>query len=520
MTRTVSERALAGRTVPEVLSWRAAVHPDRVAIEVHRVATLTFAEWETGATSVAAALRRRGLAVGDRVGLRFGAPDWTDFAVAYCGVQRAGGVAVPLSDRLAATQVRQALEHCAATMLIHGTDADPIRTAVPGATVAELVAAGSAAPLPSAEVTVRPEDLAQILYTSGTTGRPKGVGATHANLTVTAPTHPRRLALGHSERFLHAFAIGTNAAQTMLFNALTAKPTALTLPQFTPARFARLIETAGTGTAFVVPSMAIELLNAGVLDGRNTAGVQLIGSTAAPLAPAVAARLATAFPNAVIVNYYTSTEAAPAQTTMIFNPARPDAVGRASAGALMIADEQGRALPDGATGQVWLRCRHPRAYFRDEQASRATFHGEWVRMGDVGRMDAEGYLYLADRHEDVVKSGAFKISTLEIEAALYEHPGIAETAVVGVPHPVLGSSVAAVVVPHPQAPGDELTLPALRAFLAARLADYQLPTRLLVVDRLPRNEGGKVLKRQLVGQFEQPPSAPTQVTHNHSPEGP
>jgi acyl-CoA synthetase (AMP-forming)/AMP-acid ligase II len=470
MTRTVSDRLVAGRTVPEVLSWRAAAHPDRVAIEVHRVATLTFAQWEAGATAVAAALRRRGLATGDRVGLRFGAPDWTDFAVAYCGVQRAGGVAVPLSDRLAATQVRQALEHCAATILIDGAGAEPIPTAVPAATVAELVTAGTGAPPP--EVAVHPEDLAQILYTSGTTGRPKGVGATHANLTVAAPTHPRRLALGHSERFLHAFAIGTNAAQTMLFNALTAKPTALTLPQFTPARFARLIETAGTGTVFVVPSMAIELLNAGVLDGRDTAGVQLIGSTAAPLAPAVAVRLAAAFPNAVIVNYYTSTEAAPAQTTMIFNPARPDAVGKASAGALMIADEQGRALPEGATGQVWLRCRHPRAYFRDEQASRATFHGEWVRMGDVGRMDAEGYLYLADRHEDVVKSGAFKISTLEIEAALYEHPGIAETAVVGVPHPVLG------------------------------------------------NEAGKVLKRHLVDRLDHPPSAPPQSTHNHHPEGP
>ncbi|WP_326557922.1 class I adenylate-forming enzyme family protein [Micromonospora sp. NBC_01796] len=511
-----NDGASAGRTVPEVLSWRAAVHPDRVAIEVHQVATLTFAEWDAGASAVATALRQRGLGAGDRVGLLFGAPDWVDFAVAYCGVQRAGGVAVPLSDRLAATQVRQALEHCAATTLIHGPGTTPAAAPVRVATVAELVAAGTAAPQPHPGPVVRPGDLAQILYTSGTTGRPKGVGATHANLTVAAPSHPRRLALAHSERFLHAFAIGTNAAQTMLFNALTAKPTALTLPQFTPARFARLIGSPGTGTVFVVPSMAIELLNSGALGGRDTSGVQLIGSTAAPLAPAVAARLATAFPNAVIVNYYTSTEAAPAQTTMIFNPARPDAVGRAAAGALMIADEQGRPLPEGATGQVWLRCRHPRAYYRDEQASRATFHGEWVRMGDVGRMDAEGYLYLADRHEDVVKSGAFKISTLEIEAALYEHTGIAETAVVGIPHPVLGSTVAAVVVPHPQTPAADLSLPALRAFLTTRLADYQLPTRLLVLDQLPRNEAGKVLKRQLVGQLEQTRTTP----HRHPSEGP
>ncbi|RKR86142.1 acyl-CoA synthetase (AMP-forming)/AMP-acid ligase II [Micromonospora pisi] len=506
-------RTAVARTVPELLSWRAAAHPDRVAIEVHRVASLTFAEWEAGATAVAAGLHARGLGPGERVGLLFGAAGWVDFAVAYCGVQRAGGVAVPLSDRLATAQVRQALAHCAATTLVHGTEAGtgpaPVWP-VPAATVADLVAAGGGSAGTTPVAVARPGDLAQILYTSGATGRPKGVGATHANLTAAAPTHPRRLALGHSDRFLHAFAIGTNAAQTMLFNALTAHPTALTLPQFTPARFARLVEAPGTGTVFVVPSMAIELLNSGALRGRDLSRVQLIGSTAAPLAPAVAARLAATFPNAAIVNYYTSTEAAPAQTTMIFDPARPDAVGRAGPGTLMIADDQGRALPDGATGQVWLRCRHPRAYYRDDPASQATFHGEWVRMGDVGRMDAEGYLYLADRHEDVIKSGAFKISTLEIEAALYEHPRIAETAVVGVPHPVLGSTVAAVVVPHPGTPEAEFALPALRGFLAGRLADYQLPTRVLVVEQLPRNEAGKVLKRQLVSQ----------LAHTQLPEGP
>jgi acyl-CoA synthetase (AMP-forming)/AMP-acid ligase II len=122
-------------------------------------------------------------------------------------------------------------------------------------------------------------------------------------------------------------------------------------------------------------------------------------------------------------------------------------------------------------------------------------------MGDLGRLDAEGYLYLTDRHQDVIKSGAFKVSSLEVEAALHEHPGVAEVAVVGVPHPVLGSVVAAAVVPRAQAADTGLTLPALRAFLAGRLADHQLPARLLLLDRLPRNEGGKVLKRLLTDRF-------------------
>ncbi|MEV5767518.1 AMP-binding protein [Micromonospora sp. NPDC052213] len=500
MTATTTGRATL-RTVPELLDWRTSLHPDQVAVEVHGVATLTFAQWSAGATAVAAALRHRGLCRGDRVGLLFGARDWTRFAVAYCGVLRAGGVAVPLSDRLAAGQLGYALTHCAATAVLHGNDtpAPPVPPGVSTWTVGDLLAGPGTGLDPAGP---RPGDLAQILYTSGTTGRPKGVAATHANLTVGAPTHPRRLALAHSQRFLHAFAIGTNAGQTMLANALTAKAAAFTLPRFTPARFARLIETPGTGTVFVVPSIAVELLDSGALRGRDTGAVQLIGSTAAPLAPAVAARLAEAFPQATIVNYYTSTEAAPAQTTMIYDPSRRDAVGRPVGGQLMVADADGNPLPAGATGDVWLRAPHPRAYYRDDAANRATFRDGWVRMGDVGRMDADGYLYLTDRHQDVVKTGAFKVSTIEVEAALHEHPLVAEAAVVGVPHPVLGSVVAAAVVPRPPAGPDGLSLPVLRGFLADRLADYQLPARLLLLDRLPRNEGGKVLKRQLTHLFD------------------
>ncbi|MEH1016183.1 AMP-binding protein [Micromonospora sp. CPCC 206060] len=489
------------RTVPDLLDWRCELHPDRVAVEVHGVAALTFAEWSAGANRVAAALHRRGLRHGDRVGLVFGARDWTQFAVAYCGVLRAGAVAVPLSERLAPGQLQHALTHCAAGAVLYGGDTEVPATpaGTPGWPVADLLAdPGTGPELPP----VRPDDLAQILYTSGTTGRPKGVGASHANLTAGAPNHPRRLALGHSQRFLHAFAIGTNAGQTMLFNALTAKAAALTLPRFTPVRFARLIEAPGTGTLFVVPSVAIELLDSGALRDRDLSGVHLIGSTAAALPPAVAARLAEAFPAATIVNYYTSTEAAPAQTTMIYDPARRDAVGRPVGGQLMIADADGNPLPAGATGDVWLRSPHPRAYYRDEAANRATFRDGWVRMGDVGRIDADGYLYLTDRHQDVIKSGAFKISTLEIEAALHEHPLVAEAAVVGVPHPVLGSAVAAAVVPRPEAAPEELSLAALRGFLAGRLTDYQLPARVLLLEQLPRNEGGKVLKRQLVSRFD------------------
>jgi acyl-CoA synthetase (AMP-forming)/AMP-acid ligase II len=281
----------------------------------------------------------------------------------------------------------------------------------------------------------------------------------------------------------------------MLLSCLTARPSALTLPRFKPMRFARLLQTGQVGTVFVVPAMAIELLGSGVLHGRDLSGVHLVGSTAAPLPAAIALRLTQAFPQAAIVNYYTSTEAAPAQTSMIFDPARPDAVGRPAPGSILITNADGAPTPPGAIGDVWLRSPHPRSYLGDDTASTSTFQGEWVRMGDVGRL-ADGYLYLIDRDSDVVKSGAHKVSTLEVEAAIYEHPAVADAAVVGVPHPVLGKQLAAAVVAR--AP---IGLPALRAFLADRLADHQLPAQLLLLESLPRNESGKVSKRELAAQF-------------------
>lgn len=320
------------------------------------------------------------------------------------------------------------------------------------------------------------------------------MGATHANLAYGLSPDPRRRALLHSRHFLHAFPIGSNAGQTMLVNSLGSRPAALTLPRFTPARFARLIESYGAGTVFVVPAMAIELLNAQVEERYDLSSVRLLGSTAASLPPAVAAGMAKAFPKATIVNYYTSTEAAPAQTTMIVDPKRPASVGRPSSGAaIRIVAEDGRTAKAGERGEVWLRSpAGTRSYYRDRRLSDDIFRDGWVRMGDVGYLDEDGYLYLVDRESDVIKSGAHKVSTLQVEAALYEHPSVAEAAVVGIPHPVLGRVTAAAVVTR-----SPVTAADLRTFLMDRLARHELPSRLLFVPELPKNHLGKVVKSRL-----------------------
>jgi acyl-CoA synthetase (AMP-forming)/AMP-acid ligase II len=493
--------------VPGLLAARALQQPDRVAIDTTDGAILTFGEWQARSGRVAAALLGRGVRRGDRVVLRFGGSDWVSYAVAFCGVLRAGAVAVPCSDHLTPAEVAEVLGHSAAVAMLSGS-ADPRGTswAVPylGATVQREDGRGvwSAAvgalearsdEFDSIDLSA-PDALAQILYTSGTTGPPKGVGAVHANLTANA-SDPRRRPFGHSEHFLHAFPIGANSAQMMLLLALDGRPTALCPPEFHAERFAHLAESYRVGTMFVVPAMAIELIDSGALDRHDLSALHLLGSSAAPLPPWVAGELCRRLPDAVVVNYYTSTEAAPAEVSMIVDPTRPGSLGRPTRNAVAIRDAHGQDLPGGAVGDVWLYSPVSRSYFRDEDASRHTFQAGWVRMGDIGYVDEDGYLYLVDREQDVVRSGADQISTIEVEAVLFEHPDIADAAVVRMPHPILGWTLRAAVVARD--PTRELDRPGLRAFLLRRLDHHEVPAEVIVVDRLPRNAAGKVQKNEL-----------------------
>jgi acyl-CoA synthetase (AMP-forming)/AMP-acid ligase II/acyl carrier protein len=489
------------QTVPGLLAARATAEPDRTALLVPGGSALTFGAWSAWSAVVARDLQARGVRPGDRIGLSFAGRDWVEYAVGYCGVQLAGGVAVPLSAQLPPAETGRLLAHCAAAGLLVGAGAGPAEA---GCWVAGLPSRPTEpAGADRAGPEVQPGDLAQILYTSGTTGRPKGVAASHANLTHGCDPAPRLRRYGHSRHFLHAFPIGTNAGQMMLVDALVARPAAVAAARFAADEFCALIEAYRVGTVFLVPSMAIDLLNSGAAQRHDLTSVLLLSSSAAALPGAVAAGLAAAFPNATVVNHYTSTEAVPAVTTMVFDPARPASVGRPAAGqSVMIADPAGRPLPAGAVGSVWLR--HPgapRAYYADPAASAAVFRAGWVRMGDLGRLDAEGHLYLIDRDSDVVTSGGYQVSTLQVEAALQEHPAVAEAAAFGLPHPVLGALVAAAVTVR-----SPVTASELRAFLAGRLARHETPMRLLVLDALPRNEAGKVLKRELRATFAQQPA--------------
>ncbi|WP_254550455.1 AMP-binding protein [Catellatospora tritici] len=479
------------RTLPELLAARAAARPDHAALRLvdgtGQGAELSAAQWLTRSYAAGHGLLARGVRPGDRVALVFDGSGWLDYAVAYAAVTGIGAVAVPLSATMPDSRLRELYEHAgvSATVGTGGWTLSDLDTTRPGPPTA----------------IVEPGQIAQIIYTSGTTGTPKGVAASHGNLTL--GLDPARPPLRHSRHAVHAFPLGTNAAQTMLVMAMVAHPTMVVLPAFDAEAYARAVTAHRAGSLFLVPAMATGLLESAVFDRHGLDFVELVSCTAAALPPTVAKALATALPEAVIVNNYTSTEAAPAHTSMVFDPDRPASVGRPAGGAdLRIRTADGTPAATGETGEVWLRAGDTvRAYHGDPAATAATFRDGWVRMGDLGYLDPDGYLYLVDRESDLINAGAWRVSTLRVEAALHEHPQVVTAAALGLPHPVLGATVAAAVVLR-----DPATTPDLRAFLADHLAAYELPTRILTVSELPRNASGKVLKSAVRELFAQRPA--------------
>ncbi|WP_246150854.1 class I adenylate-forming enzyme family protein [Streptomyces qinzhouensis] len=483
-------------TVPDLLEARAAKQPDAIAIQVRGGGTLSYGSWRDRAVRAARGLADAGVRPGDLVALRFTEDEWDGYAVAFLALHYAGAAGLPLRADAAAPEALRLTGLCGAGALLRGS----VLPALPGLTDHTLAAAEAAGSPGEPPHRPSPQDPAQVVGTSGTTGDSKGVLASHANLTAGQSLNPRPRPYAHSRHALHSFPIGTNAGQVMVISALTGAPTTVALPRFDAEEFGRAVEELRAGTVFVVPSMAIELLNSGIIGRRDFSGVLLFSSSAAALPAPVARQLTEALPEATVVNVYTSAESAPAQVSMVVDPARAGSVGRpATPGDLRILGPDGIPVPSGETGEVWLRQPGPpRGYLGDAAASAGVFRDGWVRMGDLGRLDAEGYLHLVDRESDVIKSGALKVSTLRIEDALHEHPGVADAAALGVPHPMMGSVPVAVVVPA----ADGIDLDGLRLFLSGRLSRAELPVRLLLADDLPRNATGKVVKYRLRALFE------------------
>ncbi len=494
-----SPPARPARTLPDLLGARVADDPDATALVVDGGGRLSYREWDHRSNAAARGLVAHGARPGDRIALLFDNARWTQYAVAYLAVLKAGTTAVPLGPRFAGPELTSILEHCGATGVVRPPDL-AVESAPGWATDLSALEAGQDDRAPFV-VPVETGDLAEILYTSGTTGRPKGVAVSHESLLFhdppPEPTPPGRAS------FVHAFPVGTNAGQEVLRLPLRRSDrTAVVLPVFEPERFCTLVAELGVRRLQLVPTMAEMILSSGAVGRHDLSSVERVILSSAPSTPSLLERLAAALPHAAIWNTYALTEAGTARTLLVYDGTRPGSVGRGVGGTeVRVVDDDGADVGPGETGEVWLRRpgAPPRRYYRDPEATAAGFAGDWVRTGDIGVLDEAGYLFLIDRKKDLVISGGLNVSSLEVESVLSEHPAVVEAAVFGVPHEVLGQDVAAAVVLR--SPTD---VRELQAWVRERLAEYKTPHHLFVVDPLPRNPSGKELKRELRTTFGSP----------------
>ncbi|MFI9486611.1 AMP-binding protein [Promicromonospora sp. NPDC052451] len=480
-------------TVPGLLAARAQERPDATAIELVGAGRLSYGEWDRRSHAVGHGLVARGVRPGDRVVVRASA-DWIAFAVGYAGVQAAGAIAVPVLASSSDEYIARVHAEAGAVGVLG--DAVP---GCPGWSLAvHQIEAGQ--PAGPTGVPVSGEDDAEILFTSGTTGRPKGVVSTHGNLTYAIRQRvPDGAAATQVRTVLHALPPATNAGQSLLVQTLSAAPhTMIVLEKFDAGTLLRTAQQVRPDDIVLVPAYALALLRATAR--FDLSGVRQVRTTSAPISAATLARLAELFPQASIVNMYTSTESWPARLRMRFDPGRPFSLGRAHGRSeVRVVDASGAPVAAGTSGAVQLRIDgvRPRRYWNDPDATARVFGSDrWVSTGDVGRLDEEGYFYLEDRSADTVNVGGRNVSTLAAEGVLEEHPDVEEAAAFGVPHPTLGQYLVATVIGSGDLDPDEV-----RSFAAARLGESDAPKRVVRVEHLPRNALGKVVKRDLARTF-------------------
>jgi acyl-CoA synthetase (AMP-forming)/AMP-acid ligase II len=467
----------------DFLRIRAQAYPDRAPLTVDGGARLTYALWDKASNRVAHALRGRGVGRGDRVLLLFGGLDWTEYAVAYLGVLKTGAAAVHVNDREPDGEVARRIGQTGPAGAIHGPS-----TAPPGGVAWVSTVDGLDGPDGPVDVTPGLEDVADILYTSGTTGPAKPFSNPHGNLSFGRAV-AAAAKVEDAVPMLTPMSLGTTSSTNIVGMFALAGPNSLIVcAPDDPERIAALIEQHRITSVMLPPFVAIALLHKEVAKRYDLSCVTSIGTASAPMPSPVARGLLDAMPNATIHTAYAQSEAVPAIVVNAYDPDRPRCLGRPGPGTELRIDE-----PRDGIGEIWLRCAAPKRLYLDAALNAQVHADGWTRTRDLGSIGPDGLLYLFDRAADAVPTAAGLVSSIEVEDVLFGYPAVREAAVFGVPVGPGTEAVVAVVAP---AEGD-IDPAGLRAFAAQRLAPHQVPVSVLVVPALPRGVSGKVRKAEL-----------------------
>ncbi|BBZ37893.1 long-chain-fatty-acid--CoA ligase [Mycobacterium conspicuum] len=479
-------------------------NPDRIALRCDDL-QITYGEFDAAAARVATLLQQADIEPGDRVGVML--PNTPAFAIAFYGIIYRGAVAVPMNPLLKSREVAFYLSNTGAKALFAATvfaEEANAGAAEAGATCWLVDDAGLAeltADLPGqAPVQRADDDVAVILHTSGTTGKPKGAMLTHGNLSrncevsmrTLVETGPDDVVMGCLPLF-HVFGLTCGLNVSVLAGAM------LTLiPRFDPRTALEVIERDHVTVFEGVPTMYSALLSvADDTSSEATRSLRTCVSGGAALPVQVLNDFEKAFGCTVLEGYGLS-ESSPAAAFNHPNRERKaGSIGTPIEGVEMrLVDLDGVEVPPGQTGEIQIRGHNVmKGYWNLPDATKATITEDgWLNTGDVGRVDEDGYFYIVDRTKDMIIRGGYNVYPREIEEVLYEHPEVAEAAVIGVPHDSLGEEVAAAVALKKDA---AVTAEELRDYVKARVAAYKYPRQVWLVDALPKGPTGKVQKRDI-----------------------
>ncbi|MGN6474040.1 MAG: class I adenylate-forming enzyme family protein [Mycobacteriales bacterium] len=475
--------------IPDQLRWAAANLPDEPGFVVHGAGAVTYREWNDTASRLAHGLIDAGVKAGDRVAMVLRPEDGLAFVQTYAAIHKAGAVAVPVNVRMAANLVEGVLKHCEPAVTVVAPE---LAHLAPHGVGWETMLTDNAEDI---QVERDSDDLAEILYTSGTTSAPKGVAIRHSNAAMIITAEPQWT----GRPWLHACPMFTFSGMTFVYQPMRMGMYTLYLPKFDTGEWLRLVESEQPKCVFLVPSMVELLLADPQMAKTDWSPVEMVSVGSAPIAPATLLALQELVPDAMVTNSYSMTEAG---TAYFFMPKgelvkRPGSVGLAVPPAkVRILDDDGAEVAVGEIGNVQVKpAGKLREYYKVPSDKQDMFNADgWLRTGDLGKLDEDGFLYIMGRAKDVIIRGGLNIHATDVESALYEHPGVREAAVVGVEHPVLGEDVVGfVVLTEP----DAATVEELVGWARERVADYAAPRRIYLVDEFPRNATGKVLKREL-----------------------
>lgn len=484
----------------------------------------TYAELNATADLVAGGLAARGVQAGDRVALLL--ENRGEFAEAFFGILRAGAIAVPLNPRDQQPELEDLLRHAEVKVLIHEshlTQRLPEAQATPSVRfricVGEPVAGSE--PFDALANAQRPQlpavtedSTAVILYTSGTTGKPKGAMLTNLSIVSATINYQACWELTNQDRALMAVPVShvTGLVAIMLTMVRTCGAT-IFMREFKAARFLELAAAERMTYTLLVPAMYNLCLLQTSFDRFDLSHWRVGGYGGAPMPPTTIAQLATKMPWLHLVNAYGATETTSPSTLMPIGqgPSHADKVGvPVPTAEILVVDEAAREVAVGTSGDIWIRGGHVVAgYWRNDEATEASFCAGFWKSGDVGRVTADGYLQLLDRKKDLINRGGYKVYSAEVEGVLMRHPAVAEAAMIAVPDPVLGEKSHAIVYLK----NGSMDTSELKGFCAGLLSDYKVPDFVTFVgEPLPRNAAGKILKRQLSRELVAPARAGTETT--------